>query len=279
MEHFTGEQAVHDPKIIDRIHECGQDILDDFVRICKENGFRYYLAAGTLLGAVRHKGPIPWDDDVDVYMPRADADAFKKLMLDRPDGEPYHIQCYENEPTFVHFYLHHNKRGTVYKTKMTIAKKRRYMELWLDIFPLDDHCGTVTVWDKLTGRYIASFKRELEIRAGLTQKLLSFRQKIALLPFKLISDNRLWLLTDWLMRRYNRKSCDYYVSWTGGCPFPRNIMPKDWFEPDCKLLYNGKYYNAPGQWDKVLTQRYGVYMQLPPEDKRKGHHMPIEIRV
>ena len=134
MEYFTGEQAAHDRQIMDRIHECGQEILDAFVEICTEHNLKYYLAGGSLLGAVRHKGPIPWDDDVDVYMPRADADAFKKLMLDRPDGEPYHIQCYENEPTFVHFNLHYNKRGTVYKTKVAIEKKRRYMELWLDVF-------------------------------------------------------------------------------------------------------------------------------------------------
>ena len=85
-------------KLMEQIHACGQEILDEFVSICEENNFKYYLYYGTLLGAVRHKGPIPWDDDVDVVMPREDYDAFKKLMLARPEGGLYHIQCYENDP-------------------------------------------------------------------------------------------------------------------------------------------------------------------------------------
>lgn len=276
MEYFTGEQAMRDPKIMARIHECSQEILDVFVRICEEHKLKYYLAGGTLLGAVRHKGPIPWDDDIDIYMPRADADMFKKLMLERPEGETYHIQCYENEPTFAHFNIHFNKSGTLYKTKVAMEKKRRYMELWIDVFPLDECGGIATIWDRLIGKYIMSFKRGLKIRTKVIQDTLTFKQSMALLPFKLMSNDQLWHFADRLMRRDNGKQCDYYANWTGLCPFPANIMPKSWFEPACKLLYNGKYYSAPREWDKVLTQRYGDYMQLPPVDKRIGH-VPVEI--
>lgn len=273
MEYYTGEEMVNSPEIMERVHECSQGILDEFVKICEENGLRYYLAAGTLLGAIRHKGPIPWDDDIDVYMPRTDADTFKKLMLERADNGAYHVHCYENEPTFAHFYFHFNKRGTLYKTKVTMEKKRRYMELWIDIFPLDDCRGMRIGWDKLIERFILSFKDELEMRENLTRKKPSFKHKVAQMVFKLMSNDQIWSLTDWLMRKDNRKKCDYFVSWTGKYPFP---MPKSWFEPACKLLYNGKYYSAPCEWDKILRQRYGDYMLLPPEDKRIGHR-PIEI--
>lgn len=276
MEYFTGEQAVRDPEIMDRIHECSQEILDVFVGICGEHKLKYYLAGGTLLGAVRHKGPIPWDDDIDVYMPRTDFDIFKKLMLERPEGETYHIQCYENEPTFVHFNIHFNKSGTLYKTKVAMEKKRRYMELWIDVFPLDECDGMITIGQWLIGKYIMSFKRELEVRAKLTTKTPSFKHKVVQIMFKLMSDNQLWHFTDRLMRRNNGKQCDHYANWTGLCPFPANIMPKSWFEPACELQYNGKYYSAPREWDKVLTRRYGDYMQLPPEDKRIKC-FPIEI--
>ncbi len=277
MEYYTGEQAFRDPAIMDRIHKCGQEILDVFVGICEEHELKYYLAGGSLLGAVRHKGPIPWDDDIDVYMPRADFDAFKKLMLERPESETYHIQCLENEPTFAHFNVHFNKSGTLYKTEIAAEKKRRYMELWIDVFPLDECRGDMTtVWGRLIGKYLMSFKYELTIRAKLIRKAPSLRHRAAQLLFKPLSDDRLWRLTDRLMRRDNGKRCDHYANWTGRCPFPANIMPKSWFEPACKLLYNGKYYWAPGEWDKVLTQRYGDYMQLPPEDQRITG-FPIEI--
>lgn len=277
MEYFTGEQAAHDSEIMDRIHKCSQEILDVFVEICMEHNLKYYLAGGTLLGAVRHKGPIPWDDDIDVYMPRTDFDKFKKLMLERPEGETYHIQCFENESAFVHFNIHFNKSGTLFKTKVAIEKKRRYMELWIDVFPLDECRSKMsTIWGKLIGKYIMSFKSELKIRAKMTQKAPSFKHRVAQLLFKLMSNDQLWHFTDRLMRRDTGKPCDYYANWTGLCPFPANIMPKSWFEPACELLYSGKYYSAPREWDKVLSQRYGDYMQLPPEDKRTGH-VPIEI--
>lgn len=212
MELYSGAEAIHSPEIMDRIHRCSQEILDAFVEICEENNLTYYLAAGTLLGAVRHKGPIPWDDDADVYMPRADADRFKRLMLERPEGEAYHIQCYENEPTFAHFNLHFNKRDTVYKTEVAMRKKRHYMEMWIDIFPLDDCRGIKTDWDKLIGRYITSFKHELEVREKLTLNAPTLKHRAAQSIFKWMSNDRLWKLTDRLMRRDNDKECENYVS-------------------------------------------------------------------
>ena len=125
-------------KLMEQIHACGQEILDEFVSICEENNFKYYLYYGTLLGAVRHKGPIPWDDDVDVVMPREDYDAFKKLMLARPEGELYHIQCYENDPDYWAFFSRLDKRDTIYCTQQALDEGRRYTEMWIDVFPLDN---------------------------------------------------------------------------------------------------------------------------------------------
>ena len=115
-EKNEGERVMEiTPEILDKIHACGQEILDEFVRICEENHLKYYLIAGTLLGAVRHKGPIPWDDDVDVCMPREDFEKFKKIMLARPEGELYHIHCHENDPCYPQRICRVMKRGTVYK--------------------------------------------------------------------------------------------------------------------------------------------------------------------
>lgn len=263
--------------ILDQIHRCDQEILDAFVEICRENGFRYYLAGGTLLGAVRHKGPIPWDDDVDIYMPRADADAFKALMLSRPEGELYHIQCFENEPTFCHFNIHFNKRGTVYKTEVTLEQKRRYMELWIDIFPLDECRGMDGIWKRLIGRFIIFLKNEIKYRGVGVGTMYPLKQlcRLFLMPF---SDERLRSWMDRLMRKDRGRQCDYYANWTGLCPFPNNVMPKSWFEPACELPYMGKKYRAPGEWDRVLTARYGNYMQLPSESERRWHY-PLEVKV
>ena len=137
MERDTKNNISITPEIMDKIHKNGQEILDAVVRVCEENGLRYYLCYGTLIGAVRHHGPIPWDDDIDIVMPREDADTLKRIMLARPDGELYHIHCYENDPHYPYFTPRMNKRGTIYSLENVSDVDMRYTELWVDIFPLD----------------------------------------------------------------------------------------------------------------------------------------------
>ena len=86
MKTQQAQTASLTPEMLEAAHRTGEELLDVFVRICGDNDLRYYLAYGTLLGAARHKGPIPWDDDVDVVMPRRDYERFKSIMLDTRGG-------------------------------------------------------------------------------------------------------------------------------------------------------------------------------------------------
>lgn len=278
MEQQIDKTSSESSEVLEQIHRCGQEILDEFVKICEQNNFRYYLIAGTLLGAVRHKGPIPWDDDVDVAMPRKDMEEFKKLMLARPEGEQYHVHCFENDPNFLWFLIRFMKRGTIYSIESFNNVDLRYKELWLDIFPLDE----IPKNSGLRHRFIA-------MRIGLMQHFVSIKsrnstagmytaKKLVYHMLKPLSFKWLRSHTERLMCKWNGKGCKYYVSWASKYNYKKETMPKEWYEPVSKLIYNDKYYAAPHEWNKVLKQLYGDYMKLPPENERVGHS-PLELKL
>lgn len=265
-------------EVMDKIHQHEQEILDAFAQICKENNLRYYIIAGTLLGAVRHKGPIPWDDDADVCMPRSDMEKFKKIMLARPDGEIYHIHCRENDPNYATFTVKLKKRGTVYKSQGLIDRGLDYLELWLDIFPLDNAPEKNGIIYRLIGMRIAIMKRLVSNKAIVNTSKQSIKCKLLHFLLKPFSINWLRNHTEKLMTKYNNKTCSRYVSWASHYNFLKQTMPKNWYEPATEVLYSGKHYYAPCKWDNVLTKLYGDYMKPPANTDRIGHGaIKIEI--
>lgn len=268
-----------DNDIMEQIHAAGQEILDEFVRICKENGLTYYLVAGSLLGAVRHKGPIPWDDDIDVAMPRKDLDRFEQLMLEKEHTRPlFHLHSYANDPNFRLFLVRLNKRGTCYSLHHEKNVELRFKELWIDIFPLDDAPVPEDRAFRIAGKKIAVLKRMVNNKVRVNCSGMSLRGKLlhaalSVVPFKLLKKQ-----TEKLMKKWNGKTDACYVGWASHYHFLKQTMPQNWYIPAVKVQYNDKLYNAPGQWDKVLTQLYGNYMELPPPEKRVGH-LPEEIQL
>lgn len=278
MEHFWGKSMHLDQKIIEQVHETGQQILDEFSRICEANRLKYYLIAGSLLGAVRHQGPIPWDDDIDVAMPRNDFEHFKELMLARPESEPFHIHCFENDPCFRLFVLRLNKSGTLYSLHHEKNVDLKYKELWIDIFPLDDAPVHNKMGYQLLGKRIAVMKRMVNNRVRNSYEQLHFKGKILHFLLSFFSYEGMRIHTEKLMKSWNGKAEENYVSWASHYDFKKQTMPQGWYEPAQKVYYSGKLYRAPKEWDKVLRQLYGDYMKLPPEEQRRGH-VPFQVKL
>ena len=91
----------YDKETLDKLHQVEMEILDDFVKVCEKHKLRYFLTGGTMLGAVRHSGFIPWDDDVDIGMPREDYDKFIEIG-DEALGDKYQLECFEHNKNY-HF--------------------------------------------------------------------------------------------------------------------------------------------------------------------------------
>lgn len=259
------------------LHKCTQEILDVLVNICNTNGIKYYLMYGTLLGAVRHNGPIPWDDDLDVCMPREDFEKFKRIMLSRADDEKYYIHCFENDSGSPRATAKLRKRGTICLTRFDADIKAKFSGVWIDIFPLDDSGGTSLLRMRLLGWAITYMKMLLNTKALQTKNMKSRRKLIRIL-LSPISLKQMHGMIEKLMEFENKKGYTYYVSYGSRYNYKTETMPKKWYGDPVKLLYSGKYYDAPCEWDKILKHLYGDYWQLPPESERGGHGA-IEVNV
>ncbi len=260
---------------LEQLHQAGQQMLDVFVKICEEHGLCYYVIAGTLLGAVRHNGPIPWDNDVDVCMPRKDCDKFIETVL-AESGGVFSVRCFKNDPTFPTTIVKFFKRGTTATLRSYKERNSDFHELWLDIFPLDDSPGPSDARFRLHGKRILMAKRLTANKSSITTAGFSWRGKLVHALLRPFSYERMRARLERLIRTDYGEACEYYVSWTSHYPFLKQTMPKAWYEPATTVLYGGKHYRAPGQWDKVLTQLYGDYMTPPPENEREKP-MPLEI--
>lgn len=255
------------------------DILKEFADFCEENNLKYYLDAGTLIGAVRHKGFIPWDDDIDVNMPQEDYDTFIELTKKRGGKLGNHLSIEYPENSMYTF------------TK--ISDDRTILVEFPDSYPVE------------TGVYIDIFPKYGIVDKSLKTRLLCKTTEILALIhwfnkysvhswqstgnlFKRVLAKSIEALTkndSWavqvqnkIMHRYAEKNplqmCKYVTTLTYG--EYNKLAPKDCFESFQLFSFEGFYFRGPIDYDTYLHCLYkGDYMQLPPEDKRIVHNTKV----
>lgn len=243
------------------------DIFVRFLRVCGELGLRYYILGGTLLGAVRHKGFIPWDDDIDVGMPRADYEIFLREGQKHLE-KSYFLQTFLTDPQFTaNFAKIRNSNTTFMET--SLRGRDINHGVYIDIFPLDYYPDDPRMernlrWKKwfLSGRIAATFYYTGKLPLKSRMKHLACR---ILHP----SVEKSLLQLDALFRSVTAGSriVNHCGAWGD-----REIIPAQWYGEGCELEFEGLKVKAPKDYHNWLTQVYGDYMQLPPPEKRKGHH-------
>lgn len=248
------------------------NILIYFTEVCEENNLRYYLGGGTLLGAVRHKGFIPWDDDIDVMMPRPD---FQKLLSLSINNENYNII----KPGTAGYYYNFAKlvdTRTILEEKG--IKRIDGLGVYIDIFPLDGMPETPDARKK-------RFKELNSIRKRINNTCL-LRPKFHRNPFAYLNACRIYnsnknIDLSSLQKKYldsalkNSFDDSEFVFAAGGAYGARDIFPGKWFEKEIELQFENLSVKAFNGYDFYLTQLYGDYMTLPPEDKRVTPHHSI----
>lgn len=248
------------------------NILTYFTEVCEENNLRYYLGGGTLLGAVRHKGFIPWDDDIDVMMPRPD---FQKLLSLSINNENYNII----KPGTAGYYYNFAKlvdTRTILEEKG--IKRIDGLGVYIDIFPLDGMPETPDARKK-------RFKELNSIRKRINNTCL-LRPKFHRNPFAYLNACRIYnsnknIDLSSLQKKYldsalkNSFDDSEFVFAAGGAYGARDIFPGKWFEKEIELQFENLSVKAFNGYDFYLTQLYGDYMTLPPEDKRVTPHHSI----
>lgn len=256
-----------------QLHNVEQEILDEIDRVCEKNGLKYYLIGGTLLGAIRHKGFIPWDDDLDIVMPRADFDKFQEVCKTDLD-EKYYVHSSYNDPKYYAPFIKVRKHNTIFlescleNGNIDLDKQG----IWVDIAPMDDANAEDSFWKRVRTKWI---KKHL-------QHFISYRKygkwpqpivsKILFAILSPLSTTTLRKIQDKLMRWENGRDCEYYVNYASHYDSVKMTMPKSDYEPSCRLLFEGKYYSSPGNYKNVLLRSFGRnYMELPPVEKRETH--------
>lgn len=259
-------------EFLKQLHGVEQEILDEIDRICTKNNLTYFLVGGTLLGAIRHKGFIPWDDDLDIAMAREDYNKFIEICKSELDNK-YVLHYFNTDENYWLTFAKIRKKHTLYDEEGAV-ENIKYKGMWVDIFPLDylnSKDGFKAVFKE---KILYRLKEYIVLFAdSRTHNPSSLKNKIKLCCFKCLGlDNvRLSYLYEFIAS--GKKKSNYLVNYGSQYGMKKQTMPVDKYFPPKKVEFEGKFYLAPADPDFVLTQIYGKdYMQLPPLEKRKTHN-------
>ncbi len=244
-------------------------------KICEEQGWRYSLGGGTLLGAVRHGGFIPWDDDIDIMMSRPDYDAFISYCITHKDI-PFKIKSWETDKSYVDLSAKVYEPNTVLVDDNTCEYKEQ-IGVFIDIFPIDGLANSYKQAKKVFNS--TSFKRALLVAAQWKRFFKSKTHAWYYEPFRLamfilsrfVDKQKLF---DKVQNKYKKIDFDKvdFAAAVGGSYREKEILRKCVFTELTKLTFENKEFSAIANYDMYLSSIYGNYMELPPEEKRVSHH-------
>lgn len=276
----SDDEIISDYKVTEKMKKVWSvqlNLLEVFKEVCERKGLKYYIIYGTLLGAVRHKGFIPWDDDIDIVMPREDYDKLKKVSSSE-FKEPYFFQMPENDPDcFYGGYCRLRNSNTTGISMMDIGHDCNN-GIWIDIMPLDTCVGDKKKLNKKIRRinlvqnllYAKVYGKDYDKFGDLT----SSQWKLYRLVSKFFKHR--WLC-GWLNRTitaYDDKNSNYLAIFTHYNRY--QLFDKRDFESTVLLDFENLKLPAPKGYKRCLEMSMGKdYMKYPPLEKRKPHHKGI----
>lgn len=244
------------------------EMLEEVDRICRKYDIRYNIIAGTLLGAVRHKGYIPWDDDADVALLRAEYDKFRRVCEKELDKDRFYFQDHRNTPGYRWGYGKLRRKNTLF-----IRENQEHMTyeqgIFIDIFPLDKvpnskslrrinnfHCFCIRkcMWApigvKAANRFLSKVTYKLLLK--IPEKLLYNHYEKYILKQQKIDSDWVRILT---------------------FPTPNNEYgyKRQWYEESTEIEFEKKLFYGIKEWDEYLSFKFGEYQKLPEEKDRKIH--------
>lgn len=248
------------------------EILSYFADFCDKNGLKYYLAYGTLLGAVRHKGFIPWDDDIDICMPMSDYEQAIKLFNSVSHQSNYEL-IPPTDPIARHPYVKIIDKRTV-KFETPVSYKHGHLGVDIDIFYMDgepEDEEEFKVWcSKFTQTVRKYTNKVLKIWHSSPKTTL----KVMLLKLQSPHSRDYYFEKSQALHKPYSYENSKYVGYVCGAFQDnfRNRFEKEWFSESVKLEFEGRLFNAPIDYHKVLTTLYGDYMTPPPAAAQITHH-------
>ena len=268
-----------DTQVLEKIHSIQIEMIKKLHEYCKERGLHYSVICGSLLGAIRHRGIIPWDDDVDIALIREEYDELIKSLKEDPI-EGLFIQDYSTDPYYYQPYAKLLKENTEYIEGFRKNNKSK-SGVFIDIFPLDyikKPGMKITKFRRTISRFITFAiwnKEKCHMEREGSKKLINGVSKIiSVLPktFLIKTQNKL------VIRK--RKDKAYVASmFSSNYETDRLYFTVNDFATLIELPFENTVVNAPKNWEENLTRLYKDYMSLPPEDKRNSGHDVYRVYI
>lgn len=260
-------KKIMDANTLNHLHLVQLEMLDEIDRLCTKHGLSYWLDSGSALGAIRHGGFIPWDDDVDLGMMREDYDKFVAIAKEEMSSD-YVVQDNSTEPKYSNFHIKIRKLNTIYP--QSYNSEYKYRGIQLDIFPFD---------------YVPDNSPKTVKRCEKIQKYRNFCDKVSWdgkspNPIKRLAMRILKLIPISAYRNHFEHSCqkynaiptDYVTSHTYRMQRTKiRIFKTEDLIPIKRIKFEDREYSIMNNPDAYLTTMYKDYMTLPPEDKRICH--------
>ena len=243
------------------------DILEYVHNFCEENGLKYIMNFGTLIGAVRHKGFIPWDDDIDISMPRAD---YEKLIASFPKNGRYKILDHRTSKDYFNNFV----KVIDTNTKIVDNRNDKTYEsgLFIDIFPMDrfDDMKAVDKTYNLESFKLLSFSKHCNIVYG-DSVIKDMIRSVCWFFLKPVSPTFFAKKIDKASAKYTKDN-GKYIGLLASKFKEKEVLDFDPFKEIIDMPFEGVTLKGPKEYDKLLRQYYGDYMQLPPVEKQVNPH-------
>ena len=255
---------------IREIQQMELGIMEYIHETCQKIGVKYFLAYGSLIGAVRHKGFIPWDDDMDICMLREDYEKLQDYLIANPD-ERYEVMSYKNNLNYVYPFMKVQDNQT-YLLEEDVRIDSN-MGIYVDIFPVDGYEDDSVFKDKMT-RLIKKRQLSCYTFKGITNTksiLNSLIRYISVIIFYFTNTNKYIRGIDELAQ--SRKVDDYeLVDYLIYKDMNKPVWKREWLKQTITGVFEGKEFMIPENYHEILTSDYGDYTQLPPVELRFSHH-------
>ena len=244
------------------------DIIKDIDIVCKNNGIEYYLLGGSAIGAIRHKGFIPWDDDLDIIMTHSNYNSFLKVCKEQLNSNKYYVQ-----EGLVDWPLDYSKiklRDTILKEPEGYIPATGEQGIFVDVFKLDNVSSNrfFAYWQYVCAKVLLCYQLSLR-----TYKSADLKKKILMyLAFPL----RCGYVRDFFRRQVERLNCresEYWGFFYGRTKYKTSILNKRIYGTPIRVPFEDTELPVPEHYHEYLTKMFGDYMQLPPENQRVGLHL------
>lgn len=252
-------------------------VFKEVKKICDKHNLRYYAIGGTCIGAARHKGFIPWDDDLDIAMPYKDYLKFYEIAK-RELSEQYDVYMLQERKSTYYTFMKVHDKSTTFIEKTEFGYPDAYKGVFVDIMPMNGVPGN----ESLKNKHVQKLRNYLRLNSY--RRMYAFENKVQHNPVKVLYAKLVHVLGpyDYWSKKWEKAILQYdfdeseNTGYTWSPNFSQKLVfSKEWFQESVDLPFEDTTIRCPVGYDKMLTKQFGDYMTPPPKEKQIGHHFAV----